>query len=185
MLFAELLRAPEPADRTPEERVSSPLVVVFRARSLCVDRFRRVWDSTACGFFNRQGRAVMGVKLNNLMNQLLRRLYKDEDGVVAVSDYVLLATIVAIGTIVGLVTLRDAVIQELGDVGIGLENLQQNYTVSMTFATVSGGTTTTSFGYTTDDNPTEQSSGQSTAGIDLSIPATDESATGGAVDSNG
>jgi Flp pilus assembly pilin Flp len=127
----------------------------------------------------------MGGKLNRLMKQSFRRLYRDEDGVVAVSDYVLLGTIVAIGAVVGLVTLRDSVIQELGDVGIGLENLQQNYTVSMTFATVSGGTTTTSFGYTTDNNPTEQPSGQSTAGIDLSIAPSDESTTPGAVDSNG
>lgn len=120
-----------------------------------------------------------------MISQLLRRLYKDEDGIVAVNDYVLLATIVAIGAIVGLVTLRDAVIQELGDVGIGLENLQQNYTVSMTFATVSGGTTTTSFGYTTDNNPTELAAGQSTAGIDLSIAASDESDTGNGSDSDG
>jgi Flp pilus assembly pilin Flp len=126
----------------------------------------------------------MGTKLITELTSSLRRLYRDEDGIVAVSDYVLLGTIVAIGAVVGLVTLRDSVIQELGDVGIGLENLQQNYTVSMTFATVSGGTTTTSFGYTTDNDPTEQPSGQSTAGIDLSIAPSDESTTGG-VDSNG
>jgi hypothetical protein len=92
-------------------------------------------------------------------------------------DYILLATIVGIGCVVGLVVIRDAVIQELGDVGIGLENIQQNYTVSMTFATVSGGTTTQSFGYTTDNDPTEQPSGQSTAGIDLSIAPSDELAS--------
>ncbi len=89
-------------------------------------------------------------------------------------DYILLATIVGLGCLVGLVVVRDAVIQELGDVGIGLENIQQNYTVSMTFATVSGGTTTQSFGYTTDNDPVEQPSGQSTAGIDLSIAPGDE-----------
>ena len=127
----------------------------------------------------------MSTESGKSTSQWLRRLYSDESGVVAVSDYVLLTTIVAIGAIVGLVTLRDAVIQELGDVGIGLENIQQNYTVSMTFATVSGGTTTTSFGYTTDNDPTEQPSGQSTAGIDLSIAASDESGTASGIDSDG
>ena len=127
----------------------------------------------------------MGTKLIKTFSTSLRRLYGDEDGIVAVSDYVLLGTIVAIGAVAGLVTLRDSVIQELGDVGIGLENLQQNYTVSMTFATVSGGTTTTSFGYTTDNNPTEQPSGQSTAGIDVSIAPSSESSSGSATDTNG
>lgn len=106
--------------------------------------------------------------------QAVQRLYREEQGVMVIIDYVLLGTIVAIGAIVGLVTVRDAIVQELGDVGIGLENLQQNYTVSMTFATVSGGTTTQSYGYTTDNNPTEQPAGQSTAGIDLSIAPGDE-----------
>ncbi len=127
----------------------------------------------------------MGTNLIKTLSTPLRRLYRDERGIVAVSDYVLLGTIIAIGAVAGLVTLRDSVIQELGDVGIGLENLQQNYTVSMTFATVSGGTTTTSFGYTTDNNPTEQPSGQSTAGIDVSIAPSNESTTGSAMDSDG
>jgi Flp pilus assembly pilin Flp len=126
----------------------------------------------------------MGTRLINLVSSPLRRLYRDESGMVAVIDYIFLGTVVVIGAIVGLVTLRDAVIQELGDVGIGLENLQQNYTVSMTFATVSGGTTTKSFGYTTDNDPTEQPAGQSTAGIDLSIAPSDESNVAGP-DSNG
>jgi len=126
----------------------------------------------------------MGTRLITPLSRTLQRLYRDEYGMVAVIDYIFLGTVVAIGAIVGLVTLRDAVIQELGDVGIGLENLQQNYTVSMTFATVSGGTTTKSFGYTTDNNPTEQPAGQSTAGIDLSIAPSNESNTSG-VDSDG
>jgi hypothetical protein len=117
----------------------------------------------------------MGARLINLVSRPFRRLYHDEDGMVVVIDYIFMGTIVAIGAIVGLVTLRDAIIQELGDVGIGLENLQQNYTVSMTFATVSGGTTTNSFGYITDNDPTEQPAGQSTAGIDVSIAPSNES----------
>lgn len=149
------------------------------------DQFRHVRDVVIYGLINQQGSTVISTESHRLITQLLRQLYRDEDGVVALSDYVLLVTIVAIGAIVGLVTLRDAVVQELGDIGIGLENLQQNYTVSMTFATVSGGTTTTSFGYTTDNDPTEQPAGQSTAGIDLSIAPSDELDTGIATDSNG
>ncbi|MBI1309796.1 hypothetical protein GC176_00700 [bacterium] len=115
------------------------------------------------------------------LRALLRRLYVEEDGVLAGIDYVMLATIVAIGSLVGLVTIRDALIQELGDAGIALENIQQNYTVSMTFATVSGGTTTRSFGYTADNDPTELPSGQSTAGVDLSIaPAAEAASSPGA-----
>ena len=114
----------------------------------------------------------MGKKQTVPVRLWLRQLGKDERGVVAVSDYILLGTIVAIGGIVGLVTLRNGLIQELGDVGIALENIQQNYTVTLEVKTISGPTTTKSFGYTADNNPTEQPAGQSTAGINLSLPPT-------------
>jgi len=59
----------------------------------------------------------------NLMKQLLN----DEAGFVVSSELVLIGTILVIGMITGLTTLRDGVIQELVDLSAAIGSLEQSY----------------------------------------------------------
>jgi Flp pilus assembly pilin Flp len=56
-----------------------------------------------------------------------RRLFLDESGFIASAELVLLATILTVGAIAGLVTVRDAVVTELGDLGSALKRMNQSY----------------------------------------------------------
>jgi len=57
-------------------------------------------------------------------------LLNDERGFVVSSELVLVATIVVIGLITGLVTVRDQVIQELADVADAVSEIDQSYSYS-------------------------------------------------------
>lgn len=57
------------------------------------------------------------------------RLWREETGATSPAALLLLVTIVVLGAIVGLATLRDQIVQEFGDVGIALESLDQSYSV--------------------------------------------------------
>jgi hypothetical protein len=58
---------------------------------------------------------------------MLRRLWNDEAGFIISAELVLVATIVVIGMIVGLVVVRNQVVQELVDVGQAIGQLSQSY----------------------------------------------------------
>lgn len=58
---------------------------------------------------------------------LLKRIWQDEHAFVASTDLILLATIVGLGTIVGLAAFRDQVVQEFGDLGTAIGRLNQSY----------------------------------------------------------
>jgi len=62
--------------------------------------------------------------------KLLRQIWKDEAGFVVSTELVLVATILVIGMVVGLATVRDAVVQELEDVALAIGNINQSYTYS-------------------------------------------------------
>lgn len=57
----------------------------------------------------------------------LCRMWRDEDGFIVSAELVLVATIVVIGLIVGLVCVRNQVVQELVDVGQAIGSLSQTY----------------------------------------------------------
>lgn len=57
-------------------------------------------------------------------------LLRDDRGFVVSSELVLIATIVVIGLITGLVTVRDQVIQELADVADAISEINQSYSWS-------------------------------------------------------
>ena len=57
----------------------------------------------------------------------LTSLWRDQRGFTSALSTIMLATVVAIGAIVGLTTLRDHLIQEFGDVATALENLDQSF----------------------------------------------------------
>ena len=59
--------------------------------------------------------------------KLLHRIWKDEAGFVVSTELVLIATILVIGMVVGLATVRNAVVQELGDVAMAIGNINQSY----------------------------------------------------------
>ncbi len=100
---------------------------------------------------------------------LTRQFWRDEAGFLSATDYILATTILAFGAIVGLVTLRDAVIQEFGDVAVALEFLPQTYSVTISLKNGS----MKSFGYT-DTNSLTDPAGQAPAGINLSLPPNQE-----------
>ena len=59
----------------------------------------------------------------------LKKLWNDERGFVNSMELILIATLAVLGLIVGLVTLRDAVTQELADTGAAVGNVNQSYSV--------------------------------------------------------
>ena len=59
---------------------------------------------------------------------VLHRLWADEAGFVVSAELVLVATILVIGMIVGLTTVRDQVVQELGDIALAIGAVNQSYT---------------------------------------------------------
>ena len=58
---------------------------------------------------------------------MLRRLWDDEAGFIISAELVLIATILVIGLIVGLVVLRNQIVQELVDVGQAIGSLSQSF----------------------------------------------------------
>lgn len=60
----------------------------------------------------------------------MKKLWSDEAGFIVSAELVLIATIMVIGLIVGLATVRDQVIQELADVAAAISNINQSYSWS-------------------------------------------------------
>jgi Flp pilus assembly pilin Flp len=62
--------------------------------------------------------------------KLVQRLWNDEAGFVVSAELVLIATVLVIGMLVGLVTIRDQVVQELADVADAISEVDQSYSFS-------------------------------------------------------
>ena len=62
--------------------------------------------------------------------RMLSRLWADDLGAVISAELVLVLTILVLGMIVGLTSLRDQVVQELADVGAAISQLNQSYSFS-------------------------------------------------------
>ena len=58
------------------------------------------------------------------------RLWNDEAGFIVSAELVLIATILVLGMIVGLVSVRDQVVQELGDIALAIGFINQSYSFS-------------------------------------------------------
>lgn len=61
---------------------------------------------------------------------LLKHLWSDDRAFVVSSELVLVGTILVIGMLVGLVTVRDQVVQELADVAAAVSRTEQAYSFS-------------------------------------------------------
>jgi hypothetical protein len=62
--------------------------------------------------------------------RMYQRLWKDEAGAVISAELVLVMTIVTLGVTVGLVSVRDQVVQELADLGAAVARVNQSYSIS-------------------------------------------------------
>ena len=60
-------------------------------------------------------------------SSLFLTLWNDTRGTVAAAGTILVTTIVAFGALVGLVTMRDHIVQQFGDLAVGLDRLNQTY----------------------------------------------------------
>ena len=63
------------------------------------------------------------------MNRLFKRFWRDKRAEVSATSVILLYSILALGAIVGLVVLRNQMVQELGDIAVGLRNLNQSFSI--------------------------------------------------------
>ena len=59
-----------------------------------------------------------------------KRFWNDECGATLSAELTLITTLVVIGMIVGLATLRNSVVQEFGDTAMGIGVLNQSYTMT-------------------------------------------------------
>ena len=76
------------------------------------------------------------------MKNVFKGFVRSEDGFLLSSEALLIGTIAVLGLLVGLVAVRDAVVNELGDFSQAIGLLNQSYTysgVSDTNATTQGG----------------------------------------------
>lgn len=59
-----------------------------------------------------------------------RLLWADDRGFVVSTELVLVAVLVVVGMLVGLATLRDQVVQELGDVAVAVSDVNHSFSFS-------------------------------------------------------
>jgi hypothetical protein len=64
------------------------------------------------------------------MRQLMRALWKDDCGALIATEWVFVATILVLGSITGLVAVRQAILAELQDFAQALMSLDQSYSFS-------------------------------------------------------
>lgn len=62
-------------------------------------------------------------------SQLLQRLWQSDEGVLSF-EWILLVTVVVIGIVGGISSVRDALISELGDISGGLVAIDQSYSIA-------------------------------------------------------
>lgn len=74
---------------------------------------------------------------------LLQRFWNDERGAVGAAEVILIMTILTIGVLVGLTSLRDATIAEFADYAAALASLNQSYSLSALSVSWGGTTLTT------------------------------------------
>ncbi|MFM7038141.1 MAG: hypothetical protein ACKO2L_10495 [Planctomycetaceae bacterium] len=102
------------------------------------------------------------------MKNMFTAFVRSEDGFLLSSEALLIGTIAVLGLLVGIVSIRDAVVQELGDFSQAIGLLQQDYTyagVSDTSGTTQGG----AFSDTLDQSDAAEASDGN--GISVTSPA--------------
>ena len=101
---------------------------------------------------------------------IFRKLWQDQRGVINTTDLILTTTILVLGMVVGLVVLRNQVVQELGDTSTAIGNLNQSY--SFTGRTIGDHSVAdSSYIDEPDVGDGDDVAGEPPAGIDIASPA--------------
>ena len=106
--------------------------------------------------------------------KLLQRLWTDEAGFVVSSELVLVATMLVIGLVVGLTSLRNQVVQELADLGAAIGMISQGYEFTGTIKTGFAETDGSGWDDLLDQCQTDDGAdvaGAEPAGISVQLPA--------------
>ena len=98
------------------------------------------------------------------MKKLWHKFWRDERAAITSASLILTYSILALGATVGLVCVRNQIVQELGDLGVALDHLDQSYSVDWN----GDGTIDASY---TDPGPTLLDPTGAPAGIRLDLPA--------------
>ena len=99
-------------------------------------------------------------KINRLLRTALPRLRRFAEcdcGAMQVTEYLLMGTIVSLGVIVGLVSYRDSIVLEYGDVATAFKRIDQSYTYTLTGSTTSSFSDSDSTSHTNTINVTSPS----------------------------
>jgi len=102
------------------------------------------------------------------MKNIFKGFLSSEDGFLLSSEALLIGTIAVLGLLVGLVSVRDAVVQELGDFAQAIGLLNQSYTYTGVQDSVSGTTQGGTFADTADSSDT--AAGTDANGISIISP---------------
>ena len=99
----------------------------------------------------------------------LCRIWQDVRGTSSVVSLILLTAILIIGVVGGMVTLRDQVVQQFGDLAVALESLDQSYS----FSVITPNSTVTSQ-YADPSSGLTDPDGAEPAGLNVNITSTSE-----------
>lgn len=115
------------------------------------------------------------------MRNMLTRLWADDAGFIVSTELMITATLLVIGLLVGQVTLRDAVLSELGDLASAINDTSQSYSytsVTGHSSSVAGAEFSDVADFCDDNDPATQGQQGFNTGvgacIDLTIDPSDE-----------
>jgi hypothetical protein len=98
-------------------------------------------------------------------------LWLDVRGGIAPIDTILVTSLTAIGAMIGLAVIRDAVVQEMGDVAVALDNVDQSFSGTIVHATLG---TLWSASFTDDIATLSDPEGSEPACLDVQVSPTAE-----------
>lgn len=102
---------------------------------------------------------------------LLSRLWNDDAGFIISTELMIVATVLVLGILVGLVSIREQLVQELADVAEAISEFNQSFT----FAAVTGHSSSTAGSDFVDvvdfcDQAGMQTAGSSSACVNVAVP---------------
>jgi hypothetical protein len=97
----------------------------------------------------------LSVYLSQRNSKMLRKLFNDEAGFIISAELMIIITLLFCATVVGIAMIRDALVQELGDVSEMIGSFDQSYAVGSldapngtgSHAHCGGGSASTGFGF--------------------------------------
>lgn len=101
---------------------------------------------------------------------LLSKFRDDEAGIVASTEIILLMLILVFGLIAGMVSMRDAVSQEVADTGLAVNNINQSYSYAGNTIAGVGTVAGSVFDDNSDINDGADTAGAAPPGLSLASP---------------